>query len=241
MQDIEGELEAYGLSNKETKIYIKLLEFGLATSERLSKATGIPRSTVYDILKSLTHKGLAGSVIKEGVNFFEAADPTKLIEVLQEKEKKIKEAIPLLEQLKKSRIEKPTVTFYEGKEGLKTVLDDVLKSKREILIIGNHSRFIENLKWSGEIFTKTRVKRGISVKFIGEISNESKKLLPRDTYEKRQTKLLKKLNTVKSEIHLFNDKIAFITLRKTQPFGLIIEDKELSHLFKIIFGLIWNR
>ena len=72
------ELKEFGLSENEIKIYIDLLKTGTATANRLSKLSGVKRSTTYDNLNLLVNKGLVSSIIKEKVIYFEAIDPKKM-------------------------------------------------------------------------------------------------------------------------------------------------------------------
>ncbi len=52
-----------GLNMYETQIWLALLSHGIATAGELAEASGVPRSRAYDILNSLSKKGLV--VVKE--------------------------------------------------------------------------------------------------------------------------------------------------------------------------------
>ena len=131
----------YGLRETEAEIYIICLRLGDSTVYKIAEKVGLPKSTVYDTLKSLNKKGLVTHAIKSGVKYFQGLSPEKLVDILEEKKTRIIEAIPKLKEIQEKTIEKPQVNVYYGKEGLKTILQDVLKVKKDFYIIGNFGEF----------------------------------------------------------------------------------------------------
>ncbi|AKN30224.1 transcriptional regulator [Clostridium carboxidivorans P7] len=51
-------LQKFGLNQYEAKAYVALLSIGTANAYSISKASGIPRSRIYDILESITNRGI---------------------------------------------------------------------------------------------------------------------------------------------------------------------------------------
>jgi len=51
-------LQNFGLNQYEAKAYVSLLSIGTSNAYSISKASGIPRSRIYDILESLTNRGV---------------------------------------------------------------------------------------------------------------------------------------------------------------------------------------
>ena len=84
---------------------------------------------MYDVLNSLLKKGVVAYVIKNGKKSFRAADPEKMIDYLNTQEKDLEETkniiTSILPQLKPVKIDaqKPVIEIYEGKEGMKTILE----------------------------------------------------------------------------------------------------------------------
>jgi sugar-specific transcriptional regulator TrmB len=62
-------LQSFGLNQYEAKAYVSLLSIGTSNAYNISKASGIPRSRIYDILESLTNSGV--------VMFEETSDKVK--------------------------------------------------------------------------------------------------------------------------------------------------------------------
>lgn len=53
-----NKLQNFGLNQYEAKAYVSLLSIGTSNAYSISKASGIPRSRIYDILESLTNRGV---------------------------------------------------------------------------------------------------------------------------------------------------------------------------------------
>ncbi|MEK6836533.1 MAG: helix-turn-helix domain-containing protein, partial [Nanoarchaeota archaeon] len=112
------ELKEFGLSDNEIKIYIELLKTGATTANRISKLTGVKRSTTYDNLNLLANKGLVSSIIKEKVIYFEAIDPKKIMRLMEEKKEKLSKVVKELRSLIEVKKEEGGASFFEGKRGV---------------------------------------------------------------------------------------------------------------------------
>ena len=70
MSKIDQILGKYGLSDKEVKVYLALLELGPSPVRKVAGKAGVNRGTTYDILKSLRDQGLAGYYHKDKHQYF---------------------------------------------------------------------------------------------------------------------------------------------------------------------------
>ncbi len=122
-----------GLSDKETEVYLLLLGLKEALASKIANKTRISRPHVYDSLNKLVEKGMASYVIKNGKRYFKPTTPEKIKEYLKEREKAVEQYLPELNQLYSQIKEKPNVEVYEGPEGIKTALFDMIKVGKEML------------------------------------------------------------------------------------------------------------
>ncbi|MBS3097523.1 hypothetical protein J4209_01865 [Candidatus Woesearchaeota archaeon] len=74
----EEALRKFGLSDREIKVYLALLELGEALASKIAEKTNTPRTLSYDILENLLKKGLVSYVIKSNKKYFSAFDPNNL-------------------------------------------------------------------------------------------------------------------------------------------------------------------
>jgi len=241
--EVETALKEFGLSNNEIKVYLAVLSLGNATANTIGGKANLLRTTTYEILKSLISKGVASYVIKDKKKYFEVVDPESLINILEERKIKLKKALPELIKLKKSVGEKPSVELYEGKEGLKAILENLIKSARDnYKVIGNNHKFREILyDYYVESFVNKRLDAGISCEFIAEPGKDTIELKKQDKKSKRITKTMKELKNTNAELFIFGDKIAIFTLINDQPIGVLIREKNISQLMGIIFDKTWEK
>lgn len=226
-------LQEFGLNEKEAKVYLASLELGLARVNEISKKTGIFRETTYGVIDSLMRKGLIGYVIKSGVKYFESADPEKLKSILKEKETLMNKALPYLESLQRLKTVKPKIELYEGKEGLKTVMDDILKTERkEILGITSQKNLEKILKFYFPQFIKKRVRLGINIKLLIDKKPITTKLL--------EFKRLPKNFEIETSNYVYGDRIAMISSVQEEPVGMIIENREIADTQRKMFNLLWS-
>lgn len=226
-----------GLSQREEKVYLSSLQAGSKTANDIAIISRLPRTTVYDLLKSLIEKGYMSYVIKSGVKYFEATDPSKLINKIKEMEKIANAILPDLISIKGKKEEKASVEMYEGFEGLKTMIDDILNTGKELYTISSTKDLIEKLPFYFPNYMAKRIKVKISIKLITERTEETKKLKQKDKKELRETRFLPIRKDLKNAIFIYGNKIALFNLEN--PSGVIIKDRSLNSTFKEIFSLLW--
>ncbi len=237
MKKIKEALKELNLSDKETEVYLALLISGTQSATKVSKKAKLNRVTTYHLLKSLIEKGLVSYVIKSNVKYFRAADPKTILRKIKEKEEKFTEILPDLEALKESLLEHPQIQIYEGKEGLKSIMDDWINTKKEIIALGSEE--LNNiLQFYFPHYLKRRVKEKIKIKIMFKKSKYSQKMKKNDKSEFRETKFIetKKLTT---GVYVYGNKASFLTFIKTEPLGLIIEDKSIVETIRTMLNLLW--
>ena len=216
---IEQTLKKIGLTDGEIKVYFALLELGASTTWSITKKSGISGSKVYEVLERLAKKGLSNNTIKNGVKYFEASSPTKLLEYLEEKQDDIKKEQMEVQKiipdliLKQQKVPKTEVKIYTGWEGMKTVNQDIintLKRGEEWLEMGLTTQPKE---WE-DYFNKKqkeRARKGIVHKSLLNIQYQhlyqKRKNLPHTYY-----KFLSKEFEMPISTDIYKNKVAILTL-----------------------------
>ena len=111
-------LEDLGLSKREAKCYLALLELGSSTIGDIVKKSEIPSSKIYEILDRLIEKGLANYIIKKNQKHFQTSDPEAILNSFEEKKRHFEELLPKLKEKQKQGEEKQFVEMYEGKQAI---------------------------------------------------------------------------------------------------------------------------
>lgn len=239
-----------GFSQKETLIYLTLLELDTASAAEISRKTEINRTSCYDILESLMKKGLISKIKKHKKTLFHAGDPKRLGEYLErereEMEKKItkqqklvEEIMPELSSLLKPVSTKPKVTFFEGEKGMREAYEDTLTSKETILAYANVQTMHEGLPNFFPEYYKRRTDAKISIKAIMPDNKLSRERAQLDSQEARQSIILKnKEETFSPEVNIYNNKVLIASWK--EKMAVIIESKEMAELQKLIYNKLWK-
>ena len=238
-------LKQLGLSDKEVKVYLSLLENGPSSVRNLAVVAGINRGTTYDILKVLRELGLVSYYHKATKQYFIAEDPSKLNNAIDQKlhnlnevKEKINQIIPNLKSLYDQAGKKPVVKYYEGHQGIKIILTDVLETidqlaSKEYLVFSS-STIKGNLYKAFPNFTKQRISKKIKVKVIA-VGHEG------TSAEYAEIKSLSQEEGSPTYIIIYDNKVAMLSLSDNgEPQGIIIEDRALADTQKQLFNFIWE-
>ena len=131
-EELVQSLRLRGMSDKESQIYLTVLELGSAPASVVARRTGIKRVTSYSILKDLESKQLASSFTKKGMQYFQVVDPEVLSRKLQEVSDKFALQVPELLAIANLYDNKPRVQYFEGLSGMKEMYDDQAHSTVDI-------------------------------------------------------------------------------------------------------------
>jgi len=242
---LEEQLQFLGLNEKEAKIYLASLELGLTSVQNIAKKAQIKRSTVYEILENLIKQNLITTIPKGKKRYFLAAEPTKLTELISQKQTTLKQILPELEALSKVSPVKPKIRFYEGMEGIKTVYEDTLKEGQEIKAFASITPVYKSPALSDYLtnhYVVQRAAKKIMAKVIAPDSQSAKDYQKRDKAEARQTKLISEKDYPFSvEINIYGNKLAIMSFKPNELIGVIIESKEISHTMNLIFKFMWGK
>lgn len=233
-------LKEYGLSESEIKVYISLLKSGEACAQAVAKNAGLPRTTTYHLLDALIQKGLVGSVVKGVIKYFQATPPEQLVDILAEKKRRIEEILPELKEIVLTIKEKPKIVVYEGLQGIKAILQDILDTKKEILHYGDIISLQKVLPYAFPQFIRKRVERKNQIRIICKKEEPHAELLKTAKKEYRTFVFIPKEYIFKTSIFLYTNKVAILSLQTEPYFGIIIDNKDYYDTQKNMFELLWK-
>ena len=125
-----------GLPKNEAKIYEALLKEGELSVGEIALKSKVHRRNVYDSMGRLIEKGLVFEIIQSKENRYQAVEPNKLMELVQEKQVLLESIMPGLESLYQSKSAEQGVFIYRGIEGWKNYMRDILRVKEDFYCIG---------------------------------------------------------------------------------------------------------
>ena len=234
-------LKQIGLNEKESLVYIELLQAGDSLVSGISEKTKINRSLLYTILTDLANKGIVTYIIKNNVRYYRAAEPDKILSMLKEKEKIFESILPELTKLHKPRTKKPIIEILEGKEGIKTILNDLLRLKQEWFAFNIPGKGPEVLGPTVHAFEKERQKIRIPLKVICVKTEEGlKRGREFSAMKYTQVKYTPKPYESPASNWVYADRIVIIFWYKEFPFAVRIIDKNYAESYKNHFKTIWD-
>ena len=241
-----------GLDENEAKIYLALVELGSANVTAVSKKADINRTTGYDVLERLAIKGLVGYSSTKGTKIkYRAEHPSTLVNYLERQQKtyqnklnKLKRQLPELEFLFKAE-KKPQIKFFEGIQGVKQIYSETLKSKEEILSVGDCEEWSspDIAGWARE-YNRKRAKLKIKERVLipdAKKTVEWFKNYPTTTqYTKYRILPKDKVkNIFNGEVNIYEDKVMIAILKKPHRLGVLITSKEFATILKAVFEMAW--
>ena len=227
------ELKQAGLTDNESKVYLALIDLGPSLAGQIARKTGMHRRTVYDTIEMLIQKGLIGYIKKNNRKLFQAANPNRILEIIQEKQNLLSPIVDSLNEKYNKTIEKEETNFYKGKEGLKTIFEDQLNSK-EILILGASPKAYEILQFYFKWYDKARKQKKINVRIIATDKRIKKTNIPL-----AEIRYLPEKYSNPVSVNIYNDKTAIVLWAK-EPMAISIKNKEIADAYKTYFELMWK-
>ncbi len=243
-------LETLGLSNKEVRVYISLLEMGHSPVQKIAQKAEVNRATAYVNLESLAKSGLVSTIEKGKKTLYSAESPEQLEILLKKQEQELRakkdslaEIIPELKSIFEYAGDRPVVRFFEGVEGLEAIQEDFIRSSRTkditfgLVSLDHLLNVFPNQEKS---FTVRRIQKNVYSKIIytkkaGPVANATDK---KSLREARFIPINKFPFTCSVDIYGKN-KIAIVSYAGKLA-GVIIENLEIHKTFKAIFDLCWE-
>jgi len=231
----EDTLTGLGLSRNEARTYLALVRLGMSTASAVIESTGLHRANVYDTLEKLHKKGLISSIIKVNVKQYQAAPPNKLLDILKEKEQNIQQILPRLEADFKASKSKEEIQVFKGKNGLKTVLEDILKEDKTWYVFGGAGRLSEYLKFHIMHWNRQREKQKMDIKIIYDNSLRGRK----EELRFMEKRYVKSRFNFPAGVGIYGDKVVQIIFGD-EPLIILIRSEKAAKGFMEYFQLLWN-
>jgi sugar-specific transcriptional regulator TrmB len=255
-ETVSKHLQKVGLSEKAALIYSTLIEMGGAYPSALAEVTHLNRSTTYKILVELSIKGLITEVERGKKLYYQIEKPEKLlryarnqVELAREAYDKTLNLVPELEGIFASNQHKPIIRYFENAEGIVSIYEDMVIEKQYEMITFSHGEAFKNYlpPKSLQKFVQAKERNGITTRAIVPDTEENRKynntvfggikksVWPDIRYVE------KKIFPFEAEITLYGvSKMAITKLRGDKLIGIVIDDKLIHDMFKMIFELVWE-
>ncbi len=240
-------LKEAGLTEKEAKVYLAMLELGESSIIPIAQRAGIKRTTVYNYLDDFRRLGLISITERNRHQYYIAASPARLQEIMRARLATIEHAVPALFSLYKQEEGKPAVEMFEGVEGIKEVFRLSLEStgkKVDAIPVraSGHSHvgdeFIAN--YLDETKKHQIVYRSLRLATDNEEYKKTgyRRYKP-ETDDNRQIRIAPEWFVPESHIHIYDDKVAIFSQTKEKPYAMIITSTSFYQTMQVFFESVW--
>ncbi|EKE25897.1 MAG: Transcriptional regulator TrmB [uncultured bacterium] len=241
-KEILGELQKLGLKEKESQVYLALLELGEVGSSKIIKRSELHGQYVYDCLESLEEKGLVQHLIKNGRKKFIAKNPKTLIGLI-ERQKVL--ASSVAEKLKEVMIMPPHQHFetYQGKESYIAYEFELLKNAPEhsefLIIGGSGDDFAKSMGKNLYEYEKIRVAKKVSIRYIGSEDQKKDLIHAKNHRESFDYRILPGLFTGMVNTNIWPDSIGF-NIFGSPVTSFSITNPIIAGSYKQFFETLWK-
>jgi len=210
-----------------------LLRKGELSANQIAKNIGMDRTLTYTVSNHLIEKGQVNYIRKKNKKIFSCSNPENLLNPIKAKEIFISD---LIKELKKIKITKPTETeinIYEGKEGIRILMREIIKTKH-FLAFGGTGRAYDLLYEMPAITKKLEKTKNFAKVIVGKEYRGHEFT----RYKNIETKSL----DIKSEAttSIFGDYVS-IHLIKGKPLVMIIKNKDIAESYRNYFYYMWKK
>lgn len=241
-------LEQIGLSEKEAALYETLLKFGAQPAGSLAKRAKLNRATTYNVLETLLQKGLVAKYGKKHTTYFSAQEPRHLLSYLDHKKIDIEKQKELVNnslarfyQLVNPAGFRPHISHFEGKEGVRTLIENTLTAKNKqlfgILSIMDLTEVL-GAKFFDDYIAK-RIKKNIKLNVLRAEIKDLPHKYPSSKMEFREWRKIPEGVAFDLSMYIYDNKVALIS-SKEEGFGLLIESKEFAKMQRTFFNTLWQ-
>lgn len=239
-------LETLWLNENELIVYKEILSIGSTSALVISKRTNINKSTVRYICQSLEKKGVIFSIKKDSTFIYSAESPKRFLSILEkdkkkieEKEKKMNTIIEYFETIKDKNNILPKVSFFEWKQWIKHLYQNILDLNKDIDSIEDNGEMYQFFPEFVDYFIAQRKKKKIHNRVICPSKNP---ININSKEEHREVKMIdENVFPFSWDIKICWNHVSIISFKDDNSVGISITDEDIANNFRQIFDYIWRK
>jgi len=235
----EQTLQELGLTRTEAAAYLALIQLGGSQASAVAKHLGIKRTTIYDVLSSLTKKGFAAVYFRQNKRIYHPQKPQRVADHFEKKLEAFTNIISDLASIEKQQAHAVGLRVIQSKAELQQFYLDIIEEYpgKSYDIIGSTTG------WTGalgeafvERFRRERAKAKIHTRLLLSFDT-----LPHTTAPDllRDWRLLPKHYRFESTIDIFPEQVLIISPHFS-ALAVVIDSPIMVDIFHSIFEIIWS-
>ncbi|MBW3004158.1 hypothetical protein KY337_06395 [Candidatus Woesearchaeota archaeon] len=229
-------LEDIGLTQREIKVYLALLELGPSTAGSVLEKANLQNSVFHFCVNRLIDKGLVSYVKKGKVRVYQAADPDQFLIYVKDKENQVQKLLPELKAKQSFAKDKQEVELFEGIKGIYTLMNTMINNAKRgdehLFFSADIDEINEDIQKFFRRFDAKRKDKGILAKGIAP-----KKL--KYLFKGRPIKMKYTNTPIPANSAVCGDMLNYIVWGD-KPTGVLIKSKHIAKKQKEFFKELWN-
>jgi sugar-specific transcriptional regulator TrmB len=240
--EIERALIDLGLHETEARFYLAALELGQAPMREVASKAGISRTNAYDVFARLLAQRLVSQVAGPSSRsmLIVAEAPERILDIVEERRRTLDLVLPELRSLHNRSVAKPKVRFYQGPEGIKTVLNETLtcRSKQLLGILSMRDLYeVPGRAWMDDLVQR-RIEAGVFLRVVRSPAGDLHQLWPESVADLRTLRYAPADFVFTMTTYIFDAKVAVISSRQ-ENFAMTIESEEFARMQTHLFEILW--
>lgn len=233
------------LAQNEAKLYETLLRYGKLSAGEMATKAQINRRNVYDSISRLIEKGLLYEIVEKKETLYQAVDPKKLLEIVKEKESALESIMPDLEGLIAKHSKDNAVFVYQGVEGWKNYMRDLLRVGEEVFTLGARGAWLDpRTRVFLEQSLKEAERKGIkfNILFDHQATEKNREII--DVFPENYRILPKGFSTT-AAIEIFGDHVVILSgvglgVIEEGSSATVIVNPFIADAFRTWWQFMWN-
>lgn len=243
---MEKLLKAFGASNKESEVFLRLLELGSQPVSVVAKYVGIPRPSMYVILERLKKLQLIEEFQYYGIKYVKCISFKEMNDLLGSKERDFKQLLSLLSSKKEEFLALENkfastnlVKLNKGKLEIMEMYEEILKNGEFCSIFnpGVVKKFMPEYFFKEEEVLKKNKCEVRELLVDCKEAHEYKKLFKSGFH---RMKILPKSVTFNSDITVQKGVLYMISYDEPELNGTKIINKSLVKTHQVLFDYLWQ-
>lgn len=238
--------DAFGLSQKESAVLLKLIELGAQPVSVIARHAGIPRSSMYFVLERLEQSGFVQAFERAGIRYVKAIPVQSMPDMLLSQQKQLGAAAEALEsrlpdllKLENALSITPTVRFLEGKKAVSALYEGIVRQQRDFCALLNPQALQEVLPQQYEALAKMVASSGVKVKELLVRGPEAAAYRKKYSSARHQIRLLPQGMTFPSDTIVCGDQLFMIACGDNQVCATVVVSQSLATTQRSVFDQLW--
>lgn len=236
--NISSLLQKFGLTSKEAALFVAAIELGTGSVQDLSTRAGVSRPTSYATLEKLREKGLVTTFRRKHVRYYAAENPQEIVRWSEARIRTLKEILPALQKRAGTGRHRPTVRFYEGKDGVEHILEEILSEATRLYAFASADDLFRKME-RFEGFVRRRIQKKIFLQVILRDSPKAQERQKKGPQELREVRLISSRYDFSGLSYLWKDKVALFSFGE-EMVAVVLQNASIAATERAKFESLWN-